>query len=146
MHVLKSFQIHFPVSALHVFTMGLVGVTLLGTTLIITVFVERVPQDSIVKVVSVHCETIGTISLVTGQNFKDIFRKYVRLTCSLSVNHSACLSVCLYFCLSVCLERDTGRSYWPIVTKLRPYMKLCKVCLGQRWNNKSRWLLWGPPA
>ena len=54
----KSFQTHFPVSAFRVSTMELVGITLFGTILITTVFVERVQRDSIVKLVSVHCKTI----------------------------------------------------------------------------------------
>ena len=43
-------------------------------------------------------------------------------------------------CLSVCLERDTGRSFWLIVTELGPHMECYSrqnpvVLLGQRSNN-----------
>ena len=71
------------------------------------------------------------VCFVTCQNFEEIC-KYVRL--------SVCLFVCLSVCLSVCLERDTGRNFWPINTKLGPHMESgpshrCILFIGRRSNN-----------
>ena len=60
---------------------------------------------------------------ITCQNFAEIC-KYVRLT----------------VCLFVCLLHGTGRSFWPISTKLGPHMEsgptqVPILFIGQRSNN-----------
>ena len=69
---------------------------------------------------------------ITCQNFEEIC-KYVRLTVCLSVClfvtcqnfqfWQVCSFVRLFVCLFVCYRRDTGRTVWPINTKLGTTME-----------------------